>query len=55
MRQKLALVLKLSLSVSLKRMNGFSPVTTTRLGSTEFMDCFLAFNDRMWVSRTWLH
>jgi hypothetical protein len=33
MRQKLALVVKESESVSLNRMNGFSPVTNTRLGS----------------------
>src|SRR5690349_9972721 len=33
MRQKLALVVKSSLSTVARRMNGFSPVTITRLGS----------------------
>src|SRR3979409_2033389 len=33
MRQKLALVVKLSLSVGLSLMKGFSPVTITTLGS----------------------
>src|SRR6266853_1977920 len=33
MRQKLALVVRESPCLALKRMNGFSPVTITRLGS----------------------
>jgi hypothetical protein len=34
MRQKVAFVVKLSLSVSLSRMTEFSPVKITRLAST---------------------
>src|SRR5579871_1520938 len=38
MRQKLASVLLGSPSFSLSRMNGFSPVTMTRLGSATLID-----------------
>src|SRR5262249_12501339 len=38
MRQKLALVVKLSLSTGLSRMNGFSPVRMTKLGSAVLIE-----------------
>src|SRR5262249_16607451 len=38
MRQKLALVVKVSLSTVLRRMNGFSPVRITELGSAVLID-----------------
>src|SRR5438046_2804367 len=40
-RQKLALVENGAPSVSLSRMNGFSPVRTTRFGSATGMFCYL--------------